>query len=354
MESSLPGRSNSPPEIDASNCFVLPGFVDVQLNGGWGVDFTTEPEGVHDVARRLPATGVTSFAPTVISCSPAVTARAVTLLAPPERAIPGSARNVGVHLEGPFLNPQRRGAHPVQHLRPPDPAEAAAWSARAGVTLVTLAPEVAGAGIVIDQLVGAGVAVSAGHTAMTGDELGDAVGRGLAGATHLYNAMGPFSSREPNTVGAVLTHPTLISGLIVDGIHVHPTMVHAAWRCLGPHQIALVTDAISALGLGHGRFRVGDAHVTVDGAGARVSRDVLAGSVLTMDQAVRNLITFTGCTLAEASTAASTTPARLIGRTDLGAIGVGRRADVVVLDRRLHVMETMIDGTFSKDLQRIS
>lgn len=345
--------SDAPPagdDIDATGCYVLPGFVDVQLNGGWGVDFTTEPDRVAEVARRLPATGVTSFAPTVISCSPGQTRRAAAALAPVEVTTPNCARNLGVHLEGPFLNPQRRGAHPPEHLRTPDAAEAARWAAAAGIALVTLAPELDGAEEIIDHLVQAGVVVSAGHTAMTGGQLDRAVARGLAGATHLYNAMGPFSSRDPSTVGAVLSHPTLISGLIVDGIHVHPTMVDVAWRCLGPRQIALVTDAISAVGLGHGRFHVGDVQITVDDTGARVGRHVLAGSVLTMDQALRNLISFTGCSVAEASMAASTTPARLIGRKDIGSIRLGGRADLVILDGSLGVIATVIDGVLIEDL----
>jgi N-acetylglucosamine-6-phosphate deacetylase len=337
--------------LDASDCFVLPGFIDVQLNGGWGVDFTTQPQRLDEVAMQLPQTGVTSFVPTVISTSPGNTARAVTTLAGLRRRIPGGARQLGTHLEGPFLDPARAGAHPRHHLRKPSLDEAAAWTADAGVVMVTLAPELDGALDVIRLLVASGVVVCAGHTAADASQLALAIEAGLTGATHLYNAMGPFGARAPATVGAVLANRSLVAGLIVDGLHVDPIMVAVAWRALGRHGIALVTDAITALGRGPGDYGVGDTRIIVDGTAARTVDGILAGSVLPMDQAVRNLMMFTGCPLGDASIAASATPAALLNRSDIGHLAVGATADVVLLDNDLRVVATVVEGEVVFDRQ---
>ena len=350
------------PTLDASGCTVVPGFIDLQLNGGWGVDFTSEPQRMHEVACRLPATGVTSFLPTVITSSPTTTSRAIAALSDAAgRRRPSEARSLGIHLEGPYLNPLRKGAHPPQHLRMPSLEEAGCWGRESGVALVTLAPELPGAVELIAALRRNGVVVSAGHTAADAAELRAAVAAGVRAATHLFNAMGPFGGREPNTVGPLLADRAItigldvagpiVCGLIVDGIHVDPVMVDVAWRARGPHGIALVTDAITALGAGFGRFGIGDTVIIVDETGARTSTGILAGSVLRMDEALRNLIAYTGCTLADAVTAASATPASLLGRVDLGSLDTGSVADIVLLDERLEVVATVIGGVVAYDPQ---
>jgi N-acetylglucosamine-6-phosphate deacetylase len=338
--------------VDATDCSVLPGFVDLQVNGAAGVDLTTQPERIGEVAALLVQFGVTSFMPTVIS-SPAVDTNAA--LAEIHRwsheGLP-SARSLGVHLEGPFLNPKRAGAHPTRHLRPPSLAEAAGWHGDTGVAMVTLAPELPGALGVIEYLVANGVSVCAGHTVASPVELAAAVAAGVRGVTHLFNAMGPMTARLPGPGGATLAHPAVIAGLIVDGLHVDPTMVLVAWQALGPNRIALVSDAISALGLPDGEFSIGDTSVVVDGTTARTPDGVLAGSVLRFDEAVRNLISFAGCGLAEASLAASTTPARLAQRHDIGRLASGYAADIVVIDRGGHVVVTVVDGSVVFDPQQ--
>jgi len=350
--------SDASATLDASGCSVLAGFVDVQVNGAIGVDLATEPERVGEVAAFLVECGVTSFMPTVISSTPSATARAIEILeswrlaAPPARS-----RSLGVHLEGPFLNPARAGAHPRDNLRPPCLDEAAAWSHGAGVAMVTLAPELARAVELIGDLVGRGVVVCAGHTDADGPTLAAALAAGLSGATHLFNAMGPMSARRPGTAGAILdrTGPIdgpiagLIAGLIVDGLHVDPTMVRLAWRLIGQQGIALVTDAMAALGLPFGNFVIGDTPVVVGADGARTVDGALAGSVVRFDDAVRKLIEFTGCTLDAASTAASETPARLARRSDIGVLTPGRLADVVLLDSDLRVAATVVGGTVAFD-----
>ncbi len=336
--------------LDATGCRVFPGFVDLQCNGGFGIDFTTSPEDAPEVASRLPATGVTSFLPTVISAPADVMRRAVAELDVLRHSSPG-ARSLGVHLEGPFINPSRSGAHPRQHIRPPDRHEAEGWSAPS-IALVTLAPEVEGALDLVADLKHRGIVVCCGHSDVTVAELGRAVAAGVTGATHLFNAMGSLSARSPGAAGAVLADNSLMAGIIVDGLHVDPAMVAIAWRALGRGRLFLVTDAIAALGLPGGLFRIGDTEVQVDERGARTARGVLAGSVLRMDDAVRNLVAFTGCSFADAVDAATATPARLLGRNDVGVIEPGAYADVVLLDAADQVVATVVGGRVVFDPQQ--
>jgi N-acetylglucosamine-6-phosphate deacetylase len=348
------GPHDGPPAdrvVDATGCSVLPGFVDLQVNGAVGVDFTSQPERIGEVAAYLVQCGVTSFMPTVISSSADDIARAIAAMGQWSHAGSNGARSLGVHLEGPFLNPQRAGAHPPHQLRPPSLDEVQPWSRDAGVAMVTIAPELNGALEVIGYLVANGVTVCAGHTAADTEAMSDGIHAGVRGVTHLFNAMGPLSARVPGPAGATLTDPSLIAGLIVDGIHVDPVMVKLAWQALGPDRTMLVTDAISALGLPHGKYTIGDTAVVVDDRGARTAGDVLAGSVLRFDEAIRNLIDFTGCALDEASVSASTTPARLAGRNDIGRIAAGCAADMVVLDDTNHVVVTVVDGRVVFDSQ---
>jgi N-acetylglucosamine-6-phosphate deacetylase len=351
------------PTLDATGCTLAAGFVDVQLNGGFGVDVTAEPERVPELAARLPETGVTGFCPTVVTAPAEIRDHALRTLSDPPGREPASARDLGVHLEGPFLNPVRKGAHPERHLRTPSVDEALGWcDATRRLAMVTLAPELDGALDVVRALTERKVVVCAGHTAATADELLAGVDAGITGATHLYNAMGPFGSRDPGTVGALLANRDVICGLIADGIHADPLMVAVAWRALGVRQIALVTDAIAALGLGPGEYGIGRIRIVVDDVSARTPDGVLAGSILRMDQAVRNLVAFSGCSLADAASAASRTPARLLRRPHLGRLTNGGLGDVVLLDEAGNVRATVIgghvahdpDGRFSRSRARTS
>lgn len=343
---------SAPRTLDASGCRVFPGFVDLQCNGGWGVDFTTTPEEAAEVAARLPETGVTSFCPTIITAMPDVMLKAINALDVLRHSSPG-ARSLGVHVEGPFLNPGRAGAHPIRHVRPPSRTEAEKWAATGAVALVTLAPELHGALDVVTHLTGRGIVVSCGHSEITASVLDDAVAAGVSAATHLYNAMGSMSARVPGTAGAVLTNDSLCVGIIADGLHVDPTMVALAWKVLGP-RLFLVTDAVAALGLPFGTFRVGDTELSVDEHGPRTAQGVLAGSVLRMDQAIRNLAAFTGCSTDEAVAAAASTPACLLGRGDIGTLAAGSLADVVLIDSDDRVAATVVGGlvVFDPDKRR--
>ena len=337
--------------LDATGCTVVPGFVDLQCNGGFGIDFTTTPERAQEVAARLPETGVTTFLPTVVTAPRDALLHSVAALDGLRTASPG-ARSLGVHVEGPFINPSRGGAHPRRYIRPPDRAEAASWSDAGLVAFVTLAPELDGALDVIADLARRGIVVSLGHCEITSADLDRAVASGATAATHLFNAMGTMSARVPGTAGAILASASLTASIIADGVHVDPAMVALAWRALGSNRLLLVTDAIAALGLPHGEYHVGDTDVVVGDDGPRTRDGVLAGSVLRMDEAVRNLVAFTGCSAAEAVAAASTTPARLLRRADVGVISAGAYADLVLLDAGLHVVATVVGGRVVFDPER--
>ena len=244
------------PTLDVSGLLVAPGFIDLQINGALGIDLADEPERLWEVGAALSRYGVTGFLPTIITSPAGTPERAMAALADRPTGFAG-AEPLGLHLEGPMLNPDRRGAHDPALLRLPSPGLVEGWTRADGVALVTLAPELPGGLAVVEQLVEAGVVVSAGHTAATADELDRAVAAGLSYVTHLFNAMVPFGHRDPGPIGLALSDGRLTAGLIADGIHVHPIAVAAAWRALGPSRLSLVTDAVAALGRPPGRFPVG-------------------------------------------------------------------------------------------------
>ncbi len=335
-----PGPARS---IDATGLLVAPGFVDIQINGGHGFDLVSDPGAMWPLARLLPRYGVTSFLPTIVSSPAATVVAAIGAIADRPAGFLG-AEPMGLHLEGPMLNPERRGAHRARHLRGPTFEVIDGWSRQAGVALVTLAPELPGAIEVTAELTGRGVRVAAGHTQASAPELDAARRAGLSLVTHLFNAMAPLGHRAPGVIGTALAEPALVAGLIVDGIHVDPTVVRATWNAKGPEGIALVTDAVAAMGAGPGRFGFGGRElVCVDGV-VRDAEGRLAGSALTLDQAVRNVVAMTGCAPGEALRAASTTPARAVGLDRKGAIEVGNDADLVLLDPALDVVATLVGG----------
>jgi len=333
------------PVLDADGLLVAPGLIDVQVNGGFGHDFTRTPASIGAVAARLPATGVTAFAPTIVTAAP--DRRVAALAALTEyRAEPGDAVPVGLHLEGPLISPSHLGAHDPEWAGRLTPEEVAGWSRAGGVAFVTLAPELPGALDYTRQLVERGVVVAIGHTACTPAEFAAGRRAGAGAVTHLFNAMAPFGHRSPGPIGATLADGSVVAGLICDGVHVDPVAVAMAWRALGPERTLLVTDATAALGLPAGAdgAALGWLDVTVGDSGVRTADGVLAGSNLALDQAVRDLVAFTGCTSAEAIGCATRVPADLLGLTDRGSLAPGRRADMVVLDDSLRVHTTVVGG----------
>jgi N-acetylglucosamine-6-phosphate deacetylase len=250
---------------------------------------------------------------------------------------------VGLHLEGPFLSPIKRGAHPEALLRPPSLAAVDGWTRDAGVAVVTLAPDLPGAHPVLEALALRGVVVSLGHTPATAAEATAAVDLGARWVTHLFNAMAPMHHREPGLVGVALADERLHVGLIPDGVHVHPHVVAMVQRALG-ERLTIVTDAVAALGMAPGRQTLGRAEVTVDDDGVRLADGTLAGSNLPMDRGVRNLVGFSGCPPEAAVHAASTAPAALLGDTFRGTLAAGARADLVLLTDDLQLVATIVGG----------
>jgi N-acetylglucosamine-6-phosphate deacetylase len=335
-------------QIDASDLFIVPGFIDLQINGIGGVDFSTEPERIVEAAALLPRYGVTSFLPTIVSSPASIIERAkaavAELLAQP---LLRHARPLGLHLEGPFLNPSRGGAHQLAHLRTPSLAAIETWLPSNGVALVTLAPELPGSALVVRTLIDRGVTVFAGHTDASASQMRAALSNGVRGLTHLFNAMPSIHHRDPGPVVVVLTDSSAVAGLIVDGVHVDPLMVDFAYRHLGPERTLLVSDATAAAAMPEGSYRLGDLDVEADSSSVRLPSGVLAGSVLTLDVAVRNLMAYAGCTMAEAVQCATSAPAQVLGRSDVGFLKPGAYADIVGLDSQGHVALTLIGGNVS-------
>lgn len=335
--------SHHPATVHAPGHFLVPGFIDLQLNGAFGLDFTQQPETIWAVAERLPPYGVTGFLPTVITSPLATVQKAQEVMGARPSAFVG-AEPLGLHLEGPFLNPQKKGAHNPRHLQLPTLKAVADWSPETHVRLVTLAPELPGALPVITALAERGIIVSAGHSMATFAEAKAGFAAGVRYGTHLFNAMPGLHHREPGLVGALLDDARLTMGIIPDGIHVHPALLKMAWQIAGP-RLNVVTDAMAALGMSPGAYDLGDFRVTVDEATCRLPDGTLAGSILGMDTAVRNLITYTGCALAEAVGAVTAVPADLLGLgLQKGRIAPGYDADLVLLTPDLQIAMTMVHG----------
>ncbi len=330
--------------LDASGLIVAPGFIDLQINGGFGYDFASDPGSIWEVGARLPATGVSAFLPTIVTSIPAVVAEATAVLGagPP----PGYAGAVplGLHLEGPMISPARAGAHDPTLITGADVTTARRWVQSGQVRMVTLAPELDGIGPVIEMLARAGVVVSLGHSDADFDHAVRALDLGATAGTHLFNAMRGLGHRDPAMVGALLGDPRVTVGLIADGRHVHPAVVSLVLALKDPEGLALVTDAIAAMGAPPGTYRLGSVTVHHDGVVPRTAEGALAGSVLTLDRAVRNLVGFTGCGFVDALATVTSTPASLLGELGRGGLFPGARADLVLLDDSLEVRATVIGG----------
>jgi N-acetylglucosamine-6-phosphate deacetylase len=321
---------------------AIPGFVDLQVNGYGGVDFlSASSDDYRRAGEALLLAGVTAYQPTFITSAEETTIEAL-------RAMPTGApgpRILGAHVEGPFLSPDRPGTHPLVHLRAPDVALLDRLLDAGVVTQMTLAPELPGADALVERLRERGVAVSAGHTNATAEEAHHAFDLGVGGVTHVFNAMRPFRSRDPGIAGAALTRPGVVIGMVVDGYHLADETVQLIWSCAAG-RVALVTDAMAAAGTGGngGTFQLGDVEVAVeDGAAPKRQDGTLAGSVLTMIDAVRNLHAL-GVPFEQAVGAATEVPARFLARGDVGFLEPGAPADVVVLDDRLEIQAVLCSG----------
>jgi N-acetylglucosamine-6-phosphate deacetylase len=338
--------------LDGKGWFAAPGFIDLQLNGAFGVDFNTNPEDIDKVAARLPETGVTAFLATLITSPideyPQKLQAVLNSMASEREVIEPHkppSRLLGAHLEGPFLNPEIPGVHQKRLFLPTTIENLEKLVPLEAVRLMTLAVEMLGGLEAVSWLRERGILASIGHSAATVEQGCMAFNEGVSYVTHLFNAMLPLHHRQPGLVGAVLGGVHTNCGLIVDGIHVHPLVVRLIYQCLGAKRLTLVSDAMTALGMPPGVYMLAGQEVMVNESGAYLPNGRLAGSVLSMDQAVRNMVTFSGCSLAEAVRMASTTPAEVLGiEGQFGHLKAGYAADVVFLNASMQVMATMIGG----------
>jgi N-acetylglucosamine-6-phosphate deacetylase len=338
--------AGSLPEDVVSASVVSPGFVDLQVNGGFGFEAGDDPEALRRLSAALPRTGVTAYLPTIVSSDPGLYPRIFEAFSAvrAEGSAPGAAILLGLHLEGPYLAPERKGAHRLSAIEAAPLGLLDSWLPNEDVRVVTLAPERPGALERIRRLREHGVVVSLGHTNATYEEFRAGIAAGATMVTHLFCAMSPFHHRTPGSAGAALTDERVSVGLIVDGIHCHPASVRLALKAKGVERTFLVTDMIAGAGLGPGDYELGGQKIRVDGPTARLIDGTLAGSVLTMDVAVRNSVTLAEAAIAEACRMASEVPARLVGRSSKGRLAPGCDADLALLDEELRVVATYVGG----------
>ncbi len=330
---------------DLKGAFLLPGFIDCQVNGGGGVLFNDDPSvaAIRAIGAAHRRFGTAGFLPTLISDDFSVIAKAIEAVrAAIDAKVPGV---LGVHIEGPFINALRKGVHDPAKFRGLD-AEGVGLLSSLGVgrTLVTLAPETTTAAT-IRALADTGVVVSAGHTNGTFEEMAEAFRHGVSGVTHLFNAMSPLNHREPGAVGAALLDPDCWCGLIVDGRHVHPAALQVALRCKRPDRFMLVTDAMPNVGAAEDSFMLQGKRITVKDGVCVDENGVLSGSAIDMASAVRNCVDLLGLPLEQAARMASTYPAQFLGLGgELGRIAPGYRANLVAVDADVNVIDTWIEG----------
>lgn len=333
---------------DLGGHMLLPGFIDSQVNGGGGVLFNDAPsvEVIRQIGRAHRRFGTTGFLPTLISADLDVVARAIEAVQ--NALIQGVPGVLGIHIEGPFLNVERKGIHDPEKFRELDPAAAALLtSLRGGRTLVTLAPEMTTPEM-IRNLASAGVVVCAGHTNATYAQIRGALKQGLTGFTHLFNAMSQLTGREPGVVGAALDDPDSWCGIIVDGEHIDPVVLRISLRCKRHERFMLVTDAMPSVGTSNTSFELQGRKITVAGNLCLDEDGRLAGSNIDMASCVRNAVSLLGLPLPEAARMASLYPAQFLGlANELGRIAPGYRANLVLADDQLRVLDTWIDGQAS-------
>lgn len=341
----VPRGVNATQSIDARGCIISPGYIDIQINGAFGVDFTTNAENVGEAARRLPSHGVTSFLPTIVSTERSDYRRLISLLQP--RAISKGASILGIHLEGPFFNPRFRGAHADKHLQIPhvEGDLHAFYGSLSGVKIITLAPELPHMMEAIADLNARKIVVALGHSAASLDVVEHAIQLGAKIVTHLFNAMPSFHHRQPGLIDAVLLAPRMGYTMICDGAHLDKQAIELAWT-LNPEGLILVSDGMEAMGMPPGVYQLGGRKVEILDNKAWINEtETLAGSVVPIDGAVRHFHKITNCSLTQAIDLATRRPASLLGLENTkGTLKIGADADIIFLDDGLNVQSTFVSG----------
>jgi N-acetylglucosamine-6-phosphate deacetylase len=341
-------------EVRATDKSAIPGFLDVHIHGAGGHDVMEgNATALRAITRKVSEYGTTSIVATTVTASTDETLRAVegiaAYIARQHETEDPRAEVLGIHLEGPFISKQRRGVHPAQWIQLPSAEtlgrflKAAAGNAR----ILTIAPEVLGAAPCIDAARQAGLVVSMGHTDATYEQARAAMARGARSATHVYNAMRPFTHRDPGVIGAVLTSPDVNAELIADGVHVEEAAMKLLLMAKGAAHVTLVSDGLSATGMPDGKYMLGSLEVIVSGGICRNAEGTLAGSTLTLDRALRNIVAL-GASLPDAVRMLTLNPATLLGiEFKKGSLRAGADADILLLDEGLHITNVWVRGVAS-------
>lgn len=340
------GSPTSNNMLDAGGRYLLPGFIDVHVHGAVGVDtMDANVDGLLKMADFFASRGVTSFLPTTVTSSHEVTLAALEAIKIAMTKQSKGAQIIGSHLEGPYLNVEKCGAQNPEYVRPCDPDEARLYLDSDILRLVSIAPEIEANQWLVEECVRRHIQASIAHTTANYQQTKAAIDLGIRHATHTYNAMVGLHHREPGTLGAVMTDERVMCELIADTVHVHPVAMNILWQVKGRDGIVLITDAMRAAGQSEGDYELGTLAVTVKDGRATLADGTLAGSVLTMDAAIRNFIAATGETLENIWQVFSLNAAKTIGISEQkGSIAIGKDADFALVDADIHVMKTIIAG----------
>lgn len=331
--------------IDARGYWISPGLIDVHVHGAMGFDtMDATPEALHSMGSFFAIHGVTSYLPTTMTETPEAILKSITNVANCAQS-DEAAQHLGVHVEGPYFNPAHKGAQPEYNLRDADPSEYESWLDTGVVKLVSIAPERTGSMAFIDRGIAGGVEFSVAHSGASYERVIESADHGLRQATHTFNGMLGLHHRRPGTVGAVLTDDRIYAQVICDGIHVHPAIIDLVVRAKGSHRTILITDAIMATGLADGEYELGGEKIVVKEGISRTVAGSLAGSTLTLDAAIRNLIAFTPLSFEEVLPMATSVPAEAMNwYGEKGVIRPGADADITIFDHELNVRMTMVAG----------